>query len=123
MYELRPINDELWRNILSAHLFVVCLDDSNNRLGAAYSEWSEVTCFAKEKSDMVPWRVDRRSMPVALRHTCRAERESWKRGKKVEGRRVQTQNTKKKPSWTHEFESTRVRVRASKLQRMQWSDT
>ena len=83
---------------------------------------------------MVPGRRDRRSTSVAVRRTCGAESE-LEEGKIGWGRRVQTQNTKKKPLSTHEFESKRVRVRQpnnSKLhwrnarcthQRMQWSDT
>ena len=79
---------------------------SNNRPGLLI-ECSKLTCFAREKNDMVPGRRDRRSTPVAVRCTCGAESE-FEEGKIGRGRRVQTQNMKKKT-----MIDTQIRVQTS----------
>ena len=53
---------------------------------------------------MVPGRKDQRSTSVAVRRTSGVESE-LEEGKIGRGRRVQTQNTKKKPLSKREFES------------------
>ena len=103
---------------------------SIDRLGLL-SESSKLTCFAKKRRHGSWGGGGGESISAAVRHTCGVESELEK-GKIGRGLRVQTQNMKKKPSSTHDFESRRVRVRAPKLcrrnarcthQRMQWSDT